>query len=182
MRVPNSNSHVRQSLAVVLLSFMLFPMVGCGLVGGDSDSGLFGDSDSDGFQINLAGVYDVTYNLDEILTTCNLPPTTFTVPATATTQNDNMGLQLSFQFSDAPAAIIGYYDESDQDYEGSTGPVHIEGDEYADEKWSVRYDFSDDRIRFNGFSIVDFGTLDKELNEVDPQCQRYFNITGINRR
>lgn len=181
MRFQTHAPHTRHSIIhIVVGALMLLPMVGC-----FGDSGLFGDSDSgliddDNLSLNLAGTYDVRYELDFDLSTCNEQIAPYNVDATATTQMENDQIRVNFQFPDAPVAIVGYYDDETDEYEGETTPVEISPGQYAQEYWTTDWQISAEVTSFSGFSTVNFGsTLSEDESEVDPDCFRYFAINGL---
>lgn len=167
-------------IPLLLMSTLLLPATGCSLFG-DSVSG---DSQSGGISLqdqirNLVGVYDVTYDLDEVLSTCDEVIPTFTVPATATAEEQNDRIVLRYRFADAPVAISGFYETNTDEYEGETTPVLIQGTQYAVERWSVGFRYNTDQTTFSGGSVVDFGPRTKDQQDVDPDCSRIFDISGI---
>ncbi len=176
---PDSSTKLKV-FSFLLLSAFLLTASGCSLFG-DSVSG---DSQSGGTSIqdrirNLVGTYDVTYDLNETLSTCQEVIPIFTVQAEATAEEQNERILLNWQFSDAPALIVGFYDPDTDDYEGETPPVLIQGTQYAQEAWEISLQFSADQTAFVGGSLVDFGMRTKDESDVDPDCSRYFNINGL---
>ncbi|MDX1438675.1 MAG: hypothetical protein R3284_02125 [Rubricoccaceae bacterium] len=175
-------STTRKAFFTILACVLLVPFTGC-----FGNSGPFGDSDSDDvisledLGIRLNGLYNVTYTLDVSQSTCNEQFDPYTVEATATTQIENNRLRLNFQFLDAPVPITGYFDEETDEYEGETTPVMLQSGPYAyaQEFWTQDFSFNGDETTFVGGSLVYFGDLSEDESEVDPDCYRYFNTTGL---